>query len=52
MQPKALVAVGRADKAGTVRIPFGCISIIHFTDCSDFSSFGYKFSRILNLYYL
>ena len=35
-----------------VRIPFGCISILHFTDFSDFSSFGYKFMRIPNLYYL
>ena len=35
-----------------VRIPFGCISILPFTDFSDFGSFGYKFTGIPNLYYL
>ena len=29
-----------------VRIPFGCIATLHFTDFSNFSSFGYKFRGI------
>ena len=35
-----------------VLIPFGCISMLHFTEFTDFSSFGYKFRGIPNLYYL
>ena len=35
-----------------VQIPSGCISILHFTNFRDFSTFGYKFRGIPNLYYL
>ena len=43
-------ALGKGSKP--VRIQFGCISVLHFADFSDFSSFGYKFRGIPNLYYL
>ena len=33
-----------------VWIPFGCISILHFSDFSDFSSFGYKFRGVPKLW--
>ena len=35
-----------------VPIPFGCISILHFTDFSDLSSFGYKLKGITSVYFL
>ena len=52
-QWKAPIAPGAKGKTHLkpVWISFGCISILHFTDFSVFSSFGYKFRKNPNFYY-